>query len=475
MISMAFDFKSVSVALGTSETAVRLLASLLFTPAFALIYRSLILEARVNAVVHHVYFTLIGLSVSYFCYGWHTGYIVASLIGFHLIVNACKLVRMPSLAPILIFPYSMSVLISAYYVYATDDYDVNWTTAQCIVTLKMISVAFDWSDGQRDESKLSVRQKKVVLAELPSFLEVLGYTFYIGGFQCGPTFPFRRYKEFAEGTLFSHFHSIPSPVVPAVLQFLKAVFYLAQNLAMDVVFPDKYIYSDDLDEYGLVVRLVFNSIWLRKIFIRYIGIWLLADVSCVLSGVGYNGKDEESGKHKWDGVCAVRPYLFETGRTIQSFILSFNVQTNEWAMNYIFKRLQFLNSRFVSSAAVLLFFSVWHGFHFGYFFGFVCTELFVVLAEKQIMETFKPYLPPWENMNMVTKTMIYSTGMFWKHVAPSSGMIGFVLLDINRTLIGNAKTKFAVHIFVLLWFIAKPLITRALKSLSTYEERNKTQ
>merc|ERR1719339_279455 len=50
-------------------------------------------------------------------------------------------------------------------------------------------------------------------------------------------------------------------------------------------------------------------------------------------------------------------------------------------MNYIFKRLKFLNNRMVSQTATLAFLAVWHGWHDGYYVTFF-NEFIVISFEK---------------------------------------------------------------------------------------------
>ena len=46
----------------------------------------------------------------------------------------------------------MTVPPPAGYVFSqTDGYDVNWSTPHCVLTLKLIGVAFDMFDGHKDK------------------------------------------------------------------------------------------------------------------------------------------------------------------------------------------------------------------------------------------------------------------------------------------------------------------------------------
>lgn len=75
--------------------------------------------------------------------------------------------------------------------------------------------------------------------------------------------------------------------------------------------------------------------------------------------------------------------MFENTTRFQHYIDSFNVQTNNWVAEYIYKRLKFLGNRDYSQFGTLLFLAVWHGFHSGYYMCFL-MEFLVILCERQV-------------------------------------------------------------------------------------------
>lgn len=71
----------------------------------------------------------------------------------------------------------------------------------CVLTLRLIGLAFNYSDGHQDESKLSINQKKVSLKTLPSFLEVAAFVYFPGSFLVGPQFNIKSYLDYVNGNL----------------------------------------------------------------------------------------------------------------------------------------------------------------------------------------------------------------------------------------------------------------------------------
>lgn len=90
---------------------------------------------------------------------------------------------------------------------------------------------------------------------------------------------------------------------------------------------------------------------------------------------------------KWDALENVKIGVLENATEFNHYILSFNVNTNQWSAHYIYKRLKFLGSRIASQLLTLLFLAVWHGFHSGYYISFF-MEFLVIYLERDVRELF---------------------------------------------------------------------------------------
>lgn len=101
------------------------------------------------------------------------------------------------------------------------------------------------------------------------------------------------------------------------------------------------------------------------------------------TGLTYAGTDD-NGKADWTGCSNIKLLVFENTKRFQHYIDSFNVQTNNWVAEYVFKRLKFLGNRNYSQLGTLLFLAVWHGFHSGYYMCFL-MEFIVIICERQVI------------------------------------------------------------------------------------------
>ena len=73
----------------------------------------------------------------------------------------------------------------------------------------------------------------------------------------------------------------------------------------------------------------------------------------ILSGLAYNGRWED-GSIKWNGGANVKLRIFEKSSRFQHYVDSFNINTNAWVLNYVYKRLRFLNNRSYSQLGALV-------------------------------------------------------------------------------------------------------------------------
>ncbi|XP_022104149.1 lysophospholipid acyltransferase 5-like [Acanthaster planci] len=423
--------------------------------------------------IKHVYFTLCGLTLASLNFGYD---IVHSMIS--LLVNYILLVTVggSQFSVALSFAFNMGYLLIAYIVVSTDGYDVNWTTPHCILTLRMIGTAFDLYDGHRDESKLSAEQKELNIKTTPTLLEMCGHTYFPGGFFAGPQFPMRRYLDFtAEKLLDNDEGRLPDCVMPAFNRLGAAALYALLECVLAPIYSNEFLLSEEFAEGACIMSgLAYNgkdekgnavwdacasvkpwkletsthtaeyirsfnlttNTWVSRLEIVLGSVIFFAmDVAregaCIMSGLAYNGKDEK-GNAVWDACASVKPWKLETSTHTAEYIRSFNLTTNTWVSRYVFKRLKFLNNRYISQTAAVMFLAVWHGMYIGYYICFG-LEIFVTTTEAFVQDAVKRY-PPLAKLvnNPALKFPIFAYLKFNVSLFVGYPLVSFVLLRWRR-------------------------------------------
>ncbi|EDV97950.1 lysophospholipid acyltransferase 5 [Drosophila grimshawi] len=433
---------------GVSVEAFRLLLTLLAGYPIAAIYHRFVADL-VAKPLHHLYFAFCGMSLCYFNYGMDTYH---SLLGIGVTYLLVLLLRgAPLLLLIANFIFNMGYLLLGYYFTASNEYDILWTMPHCILTLRMIGLGFDVTDGLKPEEALSKDQKETALRKLPSFLELLAFAYFPSSFLVGPQFPYRRYQKFTNGEYRKH-----DGCVNAGLKRLGAgVLYLCVCQVGLSYLPDNYFLSEEFAAQSFIKRIYFLGFWAKFSLYKYISCWLFAEGGLMCLGFTYKGKDE-FGNPDWSGCSNVKLMLLESGHTMQSYVLSFNVNTNQWVAQYIFKRLKFLNNRNISYGATLTFLAVWHGFHCGYYMTFL-MEYMIVSTEKQIDSVYTKYVLP-KYGETLNNSKIYGVIYFlclksYNIVYMGWCLTAFVFLKYERWITVFSAVNYYGFIYMLIWAI----------------------
>ncbi|XP_070561674.1 lysophospholipid acyltransferase 5-like [Ptychodera flava] len=461
---------------GVPEAGLRFLLSVLFGYPLALIQRNFI-HGR-SMTLHHVFFITCGLCLSYFNYGVELYHFLISILVNYSIIT---IVGGTSVSVFLAFLFNMGYLITAYIFTATDTYDITWTTPQCVLTLRMIGLVFDVYDGSKPAEKLSADQKTTALNQKPTILEISAYAFFYGGFFAGPQFPLRRYLDMCSGVLTDgEKGETPNSIRPAVNRFILGVIYCGVTVVLVPMIPNSYLYSDEFGQIPYLKRMLVIAIWGHLACSKYMPVWLFAEGSCILAGLAYNGKDKDN-KAKWDACRNVDLYVYETTPTFKGAIQSFNVNTNQWVLRYVYKRLRFLGNKLISQAAVLVFLAMWHGLYIGYYICFM-LEAFITNVEVQMIDTANMTGLSKLYENPILKVPIYIVCKLWQLTFMGYPLMGFMVLTWERTYKAYSAIYWSGHIFycfafpALYTFVLKPVFGKRKKTdkEGTPETKGKT-
>ena len=430
---------------GVSDTAVRLLLALFLSTVSGLVY-SISNLRQWTRTKQHLYFTFSGVSLAYLCYKLD---IIHSVISQLVVYLALHFLPGRGSCVAVVWLFSMTYLLAGYISVATEKYVVTWTVSQCVLTLKFIGTAFDLRDGRKASDGDRKCQPEAIEAP-PTLIEWFGYCFFPATLFVGPAFPFRRYKDFVEGRLFPG--GIPSTLLPTLKSMFLGVVCLCVHLGLSGTFSANYFLTDEYAALAVMTQLLYIYFWIRVYSFRYVGIWLISDSGCVASGIGYNGIGTNSQTLQWNALSNVNLYYLETDVTLNSGPRSFNVQTNIWILRYVYKRLRFLGSKHISIVLSLVFLSVWHGVHAGYFLTFVATELPLLIMERVTLEYASKFVQV-EILSPVSKRILMFFGYIWRWTAIGYTVIPFEQKHLDRGLKALKASHFLFHVVFIIWTV----------------------
>lgn len=195
----------------------------------------------------------------------------------------------------------------------------------------------------------------------------------------------------------------------------------------------------------------------RLVLHRYLGIWLFVEAPSILYGIAYttpspttSSSSATSSSSQWTAARNIDPYSLETATSLKQVISAFNVSTNQWSKNYIFKRLRFLGNKHASQLGTLFFLAIWHGFHVGYFLTFA-LEFFVVLVEGWNEEWLASYGCLNHPVALVVRWFI------------TQWMLGFPMIGFEYKTWSKTTTLWSQQAFAPLWFLGGCILLHTLR------------
>uniref|UniRef100_A0A670JZ50 Lysophospholipid acyltransferase 5 n=1 Tax=Podarcis muralis TaxID=64176 RepID=A0A670JZ50_PODMU len=423
---------------------------------FALFQRYFLFQKDLYLI--HLYNTLTGLSVAYFNFGpqfCHS--LICVLIQFLIL----RLMGRTVTAVCTSFCFQMLYLMAGYFFTATESYDIKWTMPHCVLTLKLIGLVIDYYDGRKEVQALTPEQRQFAVRGVPTLLEVTGFVYFYGAFMVGPQFSMTQYHKLTRGELTDVPGQRPNSFVPALKRLGLGVFFMVVYTLVAPYIPEEYLVSDDYLEQPFWFRCVYILIWGKTMLYKYVTCWLVTEGVCIITGLGYNGKDEK-GRPKWDACANMKVWLFETTPYFTGTIASFNTNTNAWVARYIYKRLKFLGNKLLSQALSLLFLALWHGLHCGYLVCFQ-MEFLIVIVERQLIDLVHDS-PPLAAMASTTilRPFFYviQQAVHWMFMGYS--LVPFCLFSLEKWLKVYKSIYFLGHVVFFTLLFAMPYMRKVL-------------
>ncbi|KAM3872876.1 lysophospholipid acyltransferase 5 [Diretmus argenteus] len=438
-------------SLGSPEPAVRLMLSILIGYPCVLVYRRYLFHQPASTV--HLFHTLSGLALAAFNFGSQICHSAVCILVQFLML---RLMGRTVTTVLSSFIFQMVYLLAGYYYTATEEYDIKWTMPHCVLTLKLIGLSLDYYDGGKEPSQLNAEQQKAALKSVPSLLEVCGFAYFYGGFLVGPQFTMHSYQRLVAGELTDRPGQPPNSVIPAMKRFALGLVCLIIYTIFSPHYPDNYYLTDEYAAQPLWYRIVFVPIWAKIILYKYVSCWAIAEGVCILSGLGYNGVNED-GEHQWDACANMKVWLFETTPYFTGTIASFNINTNAWVARHVFKRLRFLGNKMVSQLATLFFLTIWHGLHSGYVICF-SLEFIIVNVERQFQALVRDSPVLTKLTSGALYPLIYGVQQFIHWLFMGYALVPFCLLTYDKWLKVYWSIYFCGHVFFFIAFLILPYL-----------------
>ncbi|KLU89375.1 membrane-bound O-acyltransferase domain-containing protein 1 [Magnaporthiopsis poae ATCC 64411] len=342
--------------------------------------------------------------------------------------------------------------------FANSPQTADITGAQMVMVMKLSAFCWNVADGTLPDDQLSDFQRDRVIRELPSLLDYAGYVLFFPSLLAGPAFDYAEYRRWLDTSMFDtpaavdpvrkaptrKKRRIPRSATPAILTLMTglgwtlAFVYLSSYYHADLVTGPEYM------RYSFLRRVFILHMFNFTARCKYYGAWSLAEGSCILAGLGYNGVDPVTGKVAWDRVQNIYPWGVESAQNTRAYIENWNKKTNMWLRNYIYLRVTPRGKKpgFRASMATFVTSATWHGFYPGYYLTFVLAS-FIQTVAKNFRRYCRPFfLDPVTQKPLPSKRLYDVFSYLVTQVTFTFATTPFLLLAMDTSLLVWSRVYF---------------------------------
>jgi lysophospholipid acyltransferase len=348
-------------------------------------------------------------------------------------------------------------------------YRLDVTALVMVSTMKVTTFACNYYDGQRlktESDLLNPVSKQNALPERPTVWEYLSYLCYFPTFLSGPSFHYKEYTDYLQGTDFYKNEKYnPEGKIPScAYAVLECVFLsiccMAIHLSFEAYFPVGIVLEPNgMDHMNVLVRHLYLILAVMGVRCKYYFIWKLSEGAGVLAGLGFEGYDN-NGRTLWTRLTNVFLWKIESWGCLRDITTYWNYKTGEWLKIYVYFR-QCRNPNTERPPGYALYLTnacsaFWHGFYPGYYLCFVYAAFSIDVA-RRIRTIFRPMVTVGqgkEEKKIYPQYYLYDiVGRILSIWIFNFGFIPFAALSISRAIIGYNNTLYSGFIVCALGYI----------------------
>lgn len=349
-----------------------------------------------NYTLRNVYIVLVS---SFYIFGILELYrglatLLFSSLGCYFITRYLRTDNMPWVNFVFLMTHLCYHHLNEQFFQVYDPTVIDISGALMVMVMKLSAFGWNVHDARMPKETLTAYTRTRVIKKHPNLLPFLGYCFFYASLLTGPAFDYADYDRFIHNTLFEDVpesrrpgkrkRRIPRSGIPALTRTLQGFFWaflfvqIPKYISMDHMFDESFVKS-----HNILYRI--NYMWALSFMhrLKYYAIWTIAEGSCILCGIGYNGYDSVANKFRWDRVQNIDTITFELGQNVHTCLEAWNMNTNKWLKNYVYLRLAKKGRKpgFKSTVATFATSAFWHGTRPGYYMTFILGALLQTLGK----------------------------------------------------------------------------------------------
>lgn len=334
-----------------------------------------------------------------------------------------------------------------------------------VLPLMMLSVKlwemsfnlYDYSLIQRGEKRAEYQQN-MAITRMPNPLEFYSYCFFFFGIFSGPVFEFTKYLEFTLSPFPAPrmkktelVKNLAKSLVSSVLFHIGSPYFSLDYLSRSApstcvcdgsLFPASLPDMNECHWQCMPFLLQILYLWIAGVILRmrYYFVWYYLEAAGVACGLSYS-------EGKWGGLknshfmdCELAPSLLVLTRSWNLSISS------TWLKRYVHERVPFASASF-RVVTVYVISAVWHGWYLGNLLSYATIVMFFMVAVYW-RQHFEPTM-----LTIFNKTVYVTLSIALTMASLSYGILGFFVLDLQKTLAIYSGMDYLGHKLGLILFV----------------------
>jgi len=172
-------------------------------------------------------------------------------------------------------------------IFRFGSYDMDVTTYTMLLVCKLSALAYCYQDGGTDAAKLNEDQRKRVVMNLPTLLELASYVWFTQACALGVFFEFSDYKRWIERS--HEYKQVPCPILPSLKWLAASLSCLIFYTLVSPTFNVEFCYVKEFWEFNFPHKVVYYFVAMSAKRFFYYNPFCLTTGAIIGCGLGYNG------------------------------------------------------------------------------------------------------------------------------------------------------------------------------------------
>ncbi|CAR28116.1 ZYRO0D14212p [Zygosaccharomyces rouxii] len=345
---------------------------------------------------------------------------------------------------------------------------IDITGSQMVLVMKLTAFAWSYYDGSYSKDHkfedLTEYQKLRAVKKHPSFLKFMAFAYFYPTLLTGPSFDFADFDRWLDGSLYDDLpptkrfkngkKQTPKNDCLALWKALQGLGWIALSMVSPSYITTSYMFKPEFGSKSFFFKIHYFFFLGLTYRFKYYAAWTIAEASCILCGLGYNGYDSKTQKTKWNRVQNISIWGMEMGQNCHETLEAWNMNTNKWLKYYVYLRVARKGKKpgFRSTMFTFLTSAFWHGTRPGYYLTFA-TGALCQTCGKFFRRHLRPIFLAEDGITPVSYKWIYDVVCFYVTKITFGYMVQpFIVLGFKESIYAWGSVYFVLHLGIALTF-----------------------